>query len=144
MLFSEHHFYSSPTDLEAKDLRLSYSISCHHSWLMSYKVSHYLLVYDSRKPPSWLCTEDKAFRVRMDGTQGTLTYCLIWWVATLPTAGGLELRDLWGPFQLQPFCETTRTDIKMFRVFLCMFKFTNINKGDNCFRSVSHCDSWSS
>lgn len=103
MLFSDH-VYSSPTDLEAKDLRFSYSISWQHSWLKSYKVSHYLLVYDSRKPSSWPHVEDKVFKVRMDGAQGTLIYCLIWWVATLPTTGRLGLHDLWGPFQLKPFC----------------------------------------
>ena len=58
-------------------------------------------------------------------------------------SGGLELHDLLGPFQLKPFYETARTNFKMFRVFLCTFNFTNISKGDNCFRSVSHCGSWS-
>ena len=28
----------------------------------------------------------------------------VWWEVSLPTAGGLELRDREGPFQPNPFC----------------------------------------
>jgi len=38
----------------------------------------------------------EAFKTRLDGALGSLIY----WVATLPTAGSLEPGDLKGPFQL--------------------------------------------
>ena len=31
---------------------------------------------------------------------------LVWWLATLPVAGGLKIDDLWGPFQPRSFCDS--------------------------------------
>ena len=41
----------------------------------------------------------EAFKVRLDVVQGILVY----WLATLPVAGGLKLDDHCGPFQPRPF-----------------------------------------
>ena len=45
----------------------------------------------------------EAFKARLDVALGSL----VWWLATLHIAGGLELHDLWGPFQPRPFCDST-------------------------------------
>ena len=41
----------------------------------------------------------EALKPRLDGALGNL----VWWELSLPTAGGLELDDLKGPFQPKPF-----------------------------------------
>ena len=33
-------------------------------------------------------------------------WLLVWWLATLPVAGGLKRDDLWGPFQPRPFYDS--------------------------------------
>ena len=43
----------------------------------------------------------EAFRARLDGLLGSL----IWWLAELLTAVGLELDELRGPLQPKPFCD---------------------------------------
>jgi len=40
-----------------------------------------------------------AFKARLDVALGSL----VWWLATLPTVGGLKLHDHCGPFQFRPF-----------------------------------------
>ena len=40
----------------------------------------------------------EAFKARLDVTLGSR----VWWLATLPVAGGLELGDHCGPFQARP------------------------------------------
>jgi len=42
----------------------------------------------------------QAFKARLDVALGSL----VCWLATLHTAGGLELNDHGGPFQPRPFC----------------------------------------
>jgi len=42
----------------------------------------------------------KAFKARLEVALGSL----VWWLATLHIAGGLELDDHCGPFQPRPFC----------------------------------------
>jgi len=42
----------------------------------------------------------EVIKARLDGALDNLVWCLIWWLATLPRAGGLELDDFWGPLQL--------------------------------------------
>jgi len=44
----------------------------------------------------------EAFKARLDVALGTL----VWWLATLHTAGGLKLDDLWDPFQPRPFYDS--------------------------------------
>jgi len=44
----------------------------------------------------------EAFKARLDVALGSL----IWWLATLPTAGGLKLDDHCGPFQPRPFYDS--------------------------------------
>ena len=45
----------------------------------------------------------EAFKARLDVALGSL----VWWLATLPTAGGLELDDHCGPtVQPRPFCDS--------------------------------------
>ena len=41
----------------------------------------------------------EAFKARLDVALGSL----VWWLATLPTVGGLKLHDHCGPFQFRPF-----------------------------------------
>lgn len=41
-----------------------------------------------------------AFKARLDRALSNP----VWWEVSLPTAGGLELRDREGPFQPNPFC----------------------------------------
>ena len=41
----------------------------------------------------------EAFKARLDVALGSL----VWWLATLPMAGGLKLDDHCGPFQPRPF-----------------------------------------
>jgi len=41
----------------------------------------------------------EAFKARLDVALGSL----VWWLATLHTAGGLKLHDHCGPFQPRPF-----------------------------------------
>ena len=41
----------------------------------------------------------EAFKARLDVALGSL----VWWLATLHTAGGLQLNDHCGPFQPRPF-----------------------------------------
>lgn len=36
----------------------------------------------------------EALKARLDEALGSLSWCLIWWLATLPTARQLELDDL--------------------------------------------------
>ena len=43
---------------------------------------------------------------KLDGALGNLIKCLIQWLATLPTKGGLELGDLYGPLQRKPFYDS--------------------------------------
>ena len=43
----------------------------------------------------------EAFKARLDVALGSL----VWWLATLHIAGGLELNDHCGPFQPRPFYE---------------------------------------
>jgi len=43
----------------------------------------------------------EAFKARLDVALGSL----VWWLATLHTAGGLKLHDHCGPFQPRPFCD---------------------------------------
>jgi len=42
----------------------------------------------------------EAFKPRLDAALGSL----VWWLATLHIAGGLNLDDHCGPFQPRPFC----------------------------------------
>ena len=44
----------------------------------------------------------EAFKARRDVALGSL----VWWLATLPMAGGLKLDDHCGPFQSRPFCDS--------------------------------------
>ena len=44
----------------------------------------------------------EAFKARLDVALGSL----VWWLATLHIAGGLELDDHCGPFQPRPFCDS--------------------------------------
>ena len=44
----------------------------------------------------------EAFKARLDVALGSL----VWWLATLPTARGLKLTDLYGPFQPRTFCDS--------------------------------------
>ena len=44
----------------------------------------------------------EAFKARLDVVQGILVY----WLATLPVAGGLKLDDHCGPFQPRPFYDS--------------------------------------
>ncbi|PIK74906.1 hypothetical protein CQW31_30225 [Pseudomonas sp. 382] len=44
----------------------------------------------------------EGFKARLEGAWSNL----VWWEVSLPRAGGLELDDLWGPFQLQPFYDS--------------------------------------
>jgi len=44
----------------------------------------------------------EAFKARLDVALGSL----VWWLATLHMAGGLELDDHCGPFQPRPFCDS--------------------------------------
>ena len=41
----------------------------------------------------------EGFKARLDVALGSL----VWWLATLPTAGGWKLDDHCGPFQPRPF-----------------------------------------
>ena len=41
----------------------------------------------------------EAFKARLDVALGSL----VWWLVTLPIAGGLKLGDHCGPFQPRPF-----------------------------------------
>jgi len=41
----------------------------------------------------------EAFKARVNGALGSL----VWWLATLHTAGGLKLDEHCGPFQPRPF-----------------------------------------
>ena len=43
----------------------------------------------------------EAFKARLDVALGSL----VWWLVTVPMAGGLKLHDHCGPFQPRPFCE---------------------------------------
>ena len=47
----------------------------------------------------------EVFKTSLDGVLSSL----IWWVATLPTTGRLELDDLQSPFQPKPLCDSTET-----------------------------------
>jgi len=44
----------------------------------------------------------EAFKARLDVALGSL----LWWLATLPMAGGLKLGDHYGPFQPRPFYDS--------------------------------------
>ena len=44
----------------------------------------------------------EAFKIRLDVALDHL----VWWLATLHTAGGLKLDDHCGPFQPMPFCDS--------------------------------------
>jgi len=44
----------------------------------------------------------EAFKARLDVALGSL----VWWLATLYMAGGLELDDHCGPFQPRPFYDS--------------------------------------
>jgi len=44
----------------------------------------------------------EAFKARLDVALGSL----VWWLATLHIAGGLELDDYCGPFQPRPFYDS--------------------------------------
>ena len=44
----------------------------------------------------------EAFKARLDVALGSL----VWWMATLHIAGGLELNDHCGPFQPRPFYDS--------------------------------------
>ena len=59
----------------------------------------------------------EALKVRLDGALGSL----IWWVPAPPMAGELELDDLQGPFQLQPFYDSMvgGEDHKKTEIFWC-------------------------
>ena len=43
----------------------------------------------------------EAFKARLDGALGSL----VWWLASLPAAGGLERDGVKGPFQPTAFCD---------------------------------------
>ena len=60
----------------------------------------------------------EAFKVRLDGVLGSL----VWWLATLHTAGGLKLYDHCGPFQPRIFCDSMKFSEIEF-VFKKMFFF---------------------
>jgi len=69
----------------------------------------------------------EVFKARLDGTVGNL----IWWVATLPTAGGVELYGLYGPIQPKPFYDSMKlliyNNYQQFLIFLtlsykCLFE----------------------
>jgi len=44
----------------------------------------------------------EACKTRLDVALGSL----VWWLVTLPIAGGLKLDDHCGPFQPRPFCDS--------------------------------------
>jgi len=48
----------------------------------------------------------EAFKARLDVALGSL----VWWLATLHTAGGLKLSDHCGPFQPRPLYDSTMDD----------------------------------
>lgn len=48
-------------------------------------------------PHPWSCSRHIGWAL------GSLIYCVIQWVTTLLFAEGLELGDLWSPFQCKPF-----------------------------------------
>jgi len=50
------------------------------------------------KPPSL-----EVFKARLGGALGSLIWCLIYWLATLPMAVGVVLDDLQGLIQPRPF-----------------------------------------
>ena len=47
----------------------------------------------------------EVFKATLDGALGSLGWYEMWRLVALPVAGGLELRDPWGPFQPGPLCE---------------------------------------
>ena len=51
----------------------------------------------------------EAFKARLDVALGSL----VCWLATLHKAGGLEVDDHCGPFQLRPFCDSMIRVIKI-------------------------------
>jgi len=50
----------------------------------------------------WMPPSLQAFKARLDVALGSL----VWWLATLPIAGGLKLHDNCGPFQPRPFYDS--------------------------------------
>jgi len=64
--------------------------------IVVYKCEHYYLHREVVDAPSL-----EAFKARLDVALGSL----VWWLATLHTAGGLKLHDHCGPFQPRPFCD---------------------------------------
>ena len=55
--------------------------------------------FTERVVRDWYKLPRKVFEPGLDEVLGNL----IWWVATLPMAGGLELYDFWNPFPHKPF-----------------------------------------
>jgi len=53
------------------------------------------------------------FKARLDGALSTLG----WGKVSLPTAGGLEPDDLYGPFQPKTFCDSMKLCIAVTEVF---------------------------
>ena len=65
----------------------------------------------------------EAFRARLDVALGSL----VWWLATLHTAGGLKLNDHCGPFQPRPFYDS----MKSAAVIICMQQCSYSDQKDN-------------
>ena len=59
------------------------------------------------------------FKARLDGALSNL----IWWKMSLPTAGGLELDELEGPFQPKPFYDSNNALIPPQGLEECIFFF---------------------
>jgi len=47
---------------------------------------------------------------------------LVWWKVSLPMAGGLELGDLYGPFQPKPFYAGQRPLEKLCGLYLSLYR----------------------
>jgi len=64
----------------------------------------------------------EVFKARLDVALGSL----VWWLVTLPIAGGLKLNDHCGPFQPRPFHDNPSGPL-----FFCVCVFNKMNPVDN-------------
>ena len=62
----------------------------------------------------------EAFKARLDVALGSL----VWWLATLHTAGGLKLDDHRAPFQPRPFCDSMKNLCIALPPIFCSFCIT--------------------
>ena len=66
----------------------------------------------------------EAFKARLHGAENNLVY----WELSLPIAGGLELNDFKGPFQPNPFYDSTILNIPYFKYGILILCHFDINK----------------